>query len=102
MQDERDEHTHLSVSSNLSKQGDVGVTHKGVEIIAQASWRTSAIIFKLGGKYALYTVLWDAHIKDRGGLWEDKAGLFNIILCLNSSKQATVSIQSSCLCFLKL
>lgn len=53
MQDERDEHTHLSVSSNLSKQGDIGVTHKGVEIIAQASWGTSAIIFKLGGKYAL-------------------------------------------------
>lgn len=53
MQDERDEHTHLSVSSNLSKQGDVDVTHKGVEIIAQASWGTSAIIFKLGGKYAL-------------------------------------------------
>lgn len=53
MQDERDEHAHLSVSSNLSKQGDVGVTHKGVEIIAQASWRTSAIIFKFGGKHAL-------------------------------------------------
>ncbi len=53
MQDERDEHAHLSVSSDLSKQGDVGVTHKAVEIIAQASQRTSAIIFKLGGKYAL-------------------------------------------------
>ncbi len=53
MQDERDEHAHLSVSSNLSKQGDVGVTHKGVEIIAQASQHTSVIIFKLGGKYAL-------------------------------------------------
>lgn len=52
MQDERDERAHLSVSSNLSKQGHVGVTHKGVEIIAQAS-HTYAIIFKLGGKYAL-------------------------------------------------
>ncbi len=53
MQDERDEHAHLSVSSDLSKQGNVGVTHKAVEIIAQASQCTSAIIFKLGGKYAL-------------------------------------------------